>query len=147
MIIKGKHQHGMGGANRSIRKQKKSLIKRGVEISDCFAGTINLNTSPKHFKVIKYDIFLQDVCFWSFPRYRKEDFGFIRILKLKHRGNVYPDWGYIYFPHKSPHFQNTSLFELLGPELPGFKPSDQVELEIGAGLMAHSTGLSFNSAW
>lgn len=142
MIIRGKHQHGMGGANRSIRKQKKAFIKRGLALDDCFLGTINLNTDPAHYKVSKFDIFLPDVPFWSFPRYRREDFGFIRILNLKHRGNVYPDWGYIYFPHKSPHFQHTGLFELLGYELPGFEPSDEIEIEIGEGLMDHTTAPS-----
>ena len=135
MIIKGTHQSGMGGANRSIRKQKRAFSKRGVMLDGFFYGTINMNTSPKQYEVIKYDLMLKDVRFWSFPRFRKEDFGFIKIYMLKHRGHIYPDWGYVYFAYKSPHFHNHSVFELLGPELPGFKNSDTIEIEIGEGLM------------
>lgn len=135
MIIKGIHQSGMGGANRSIRKQKKAFARRGLLLDEFFHGTINLNTSPKQYEVIKYDVMFQDVRYWSFPRFRKEDFGFIRVRLLKHRDVLYPDWGYVYFAHKSPHFTNHSVFELLGPELPGFEKSDAIEIEIGEGLM------------
>jgi hypothetical protein len=135
MIIKGIHQSGMGGANRSIRKQKKAFAGRGMLLENCFSGTININTAPLQYRVTNYDVFLKDVRYLSFPRFRKEDFGFIRIRLLKHRENVYQDWGYIYFAHKSPHFHNNSLFELLGPKLPGFKKTDHIEIEIEEGLM------------
>lgn len=104
-------------------------------LENCFSGTININTAPLQYRVTNYDVFLKDVRYLSFPRFRKEDFGFIRIRLLKHRENVYQDWGYIYFAHKSPHFHNNSLFELLGPKLPGFKKTDHIEIEIEEGLM------------
>lgn len=135
MIIMGTHQSGMGGANRSIRKQKNAFSRRGLLLDNFFLGTININTSPRLYEVIKYDVFLKDVRYMSFPRFRMEDFGFIRIRSLKHRELIYPDWGYVYFAHKSPHFFNHSVLELLGPKLPGFKESDTIEIEIGEGLM------------
>ncbi len=135
MIIKGVHQRGMGGANRSIKKQKDIFVRRGLSLENCFNGTININSYPKKYKLIKFDALFRNVIYWSIPRFRREDFGFIKITSLKHKSKEYKDWGYMYFAHKSPHSSNDYVFELLGPELKNLATGDALEIEIEDGLL------------
>ncbi len=140
MIIKGVHQRGMGGANRSIKKQKGIFMRRGLLLDNCFNGTININSLPNRYKLIKFDELFRTVIYWSMPRFRREDFGFIKITSLQHKGRKYENWGYIYFAHKSPHSSNDHVFELLGPELNDLATGDELVIEIGDGLLECTGG-------
>ncbi len=136
MIIKGQHQKGMGGARRSIKRQKKIFARKGVPgVELCFPATININTLPERYEVMAYDHFVEKVRHKLLPIPRKEDFGFIKIRTLKHNGIVYHNWGYLYFAHKSRYHNSDHMFELLGREIPGFHSNDELELEISDGLM------------
>ncbi len=140
MIIKGLHQKGMGGANRSIKKQKGIFMRRGLLLDNCFNGTININSLPHRYRLIKFDALFRNVIYWSIPRFRREDFGFINIITLRHNDKEYKEWGYIYFAHKSPHSSNDHVFELLGPELKNLATGDELEIEIGDGLLECISG-------
>lgn len=140
MVIKGVHQRGMGGANRSIKKQKGIFVRRGLALDNCFNGTININSYPKRYKAVRFDALFRNVVYWSIPRFRREDFGFIKIISLKYQGKEYKDWGYIYFAHKSPHNAIDHVFELLGPELKNLVTGDVLEVEIGDGLLECVSG-------
>ncbi len=140
MIIKGVYQSGMGGANRSIKKQKDIFVRRGLSLKDCFNGTININSFPRRYKLIQFDALFRNVIYWSIPRFRREDFGFINIIKLRHKDKEYKAWGYIYFAHKSPHSSIDHVFELLGPELKNLATGDELEIEIGDGLLECISG-------
>lgn len=142
MIIKGVHQRGMGGANRSIKKQKAVFIRRGLPLETCFNGTININSLPNRYSLIKFDALFRNVIYWSIPRFRREDFGFINIISLRHKGKEYKNWGYIYFAHKSPHSNSDHVFELLGPELKDLTTGDELVIEIGDGLLECTDGRS-----
>ncbi len=135
MIIRAVYQKGMGGANRSLRKQKKAFLQHGLQMQGFYPGTINVSSHPNKYIIKKYDHFMEKVRYRSFLRMRTEDFGFIKILSLTHNGVTFPDWGYIYFAHKSPHFANDEVFELFGPELKGLALNDHLELEIADGMM------------
>ncbi len=125
----------MGGANRSIKKQKGIFIRRGLPLENCFNGTININSLPNRYKLLRFDELFQNVIYWSMPRIRREDFGFIKINSLKHKGKEYKHWGYIYFAHKSPHSNSDHVFELLGPELKDLITGDELVIEIEDGLL------------
>lgn len=131
MIIKGVHTQGMGGANRSVRKQLPLFKKLGLPNAETlFEGTINLDCQPHGYKILSYDHLFTDVIYKRFPFKRQEDFGFIRILRLWHKGIMHEDWGFVYVPHKSPHFGNQSLFELLGKRIENFTPGDPVMIQV-----------------
>ncbi len=136
MKIKGYHIHGIGGANRSIKRQKKRFNKLGLAgIEDAFNGTINIDTSPNKYEVVSYDYFFPNVIHRVFPTIKREDFGFIKILELSHNGIIYKNWGYIYIAAKSPHFQRQDFFELLGRKLSNFSFNGLIEITIKDGLL------------
>ena len=136
IVIKGKHMHGMGGANRAIKRQKKEFVKRGLPNSELlFNGTININTSAFKYKVLKYDYYFKDVVHKRFPRKRVEDFGFIKIEALIHNGITYRNWGYLYFPQSSPHKTKSDFFELIGKKLEGFSHFDEIEIIVKEGML------------
>ncbi len=136
MIITGKHVHGIGGAKRSVKRQKQKFAKLGLLGAESFYdGTINLNTLPKKYKVINYDYFFKDVVHRFFPTIKKESFGFIEIIELEHCNKKYDNWGYIYFPQKSPHIGKPGFFELIGRKIDSFNYNDSFKLTIKDGLI------------
>ncbi len=136
MIIRGVHIHGMKGARRSLKRQKKAFMKLGLPgAENFFNGTINVDTTPEKYDIVQFDFLFRDVQHKSFPRKRIEDFGFIEILELLHDTTRYEKWGYIYIPHKSPHFNNRCIFEIVGPELQHFNQNDTFELKIKNGRL------------
>ncbi len=131
MKISGRHIQGMGGANRSIRRQKKRFVKLGLpEIEHAFNGTINIDTSPINYSVRSYDYYFKDVVHKGFPFKRIEDFGFIEILELFHKGKLYKNWGYIYFAKKSPYSDKSNFFELVGKKIDELSSHDTVEITV-----------------
>jgi hypothetical protein len=131
MIIDGRHIQGMKGARRSVKRQKNHFIELGLPGADrFFDGTINIDTSPFEYMIESFDYIFRDVGHKSFPRKRIEDFGFIIIAELIHRGKRYRNWGYFYVPHSSPHYERQHIFELIGPELPALKVHDTLNLTL-----------------
>lgn len=136
MMIKGVHIHGMKGAKRSLKRQKKAFAKLGLPgAKEFFHGTINIDTSPFEYTIVKFDFLFRDVKHKSFPRKRIEDFGFIEILELVHNNIRYEKWGYLYVPHKSPHFNTHNMFEMVGPELRYFERNGIFEIKINEGRL------------
>jgi hypothetical protein len=133
MIVAGRYVHGMKGARRSFRRQKKHFVRAGLPgVGLMHNGTINVNTLPAEYYIQSYDYLYKDIKHKSFPRKRIEDFGFIHILRLEYNGIVYDDWGYMYFPHKSPHYEKLHIFELVGPYLQGLRENDIIEITVGS---------------
>lgn len=136
MIIEGRHIQGMGGANRSIKRQKKFFEKLGLPgVEAVFNGTINLSTAPRKYKICRFDYFFPSVQYKFFPRKRTEDFGFISITRLIYNSETFHNWGYIYVPHSSPHFGNEQMFELIGRRIENFKPGDEISVEVADAAM------------
>jgi len=136
MIIKGRYIHGMKGAKRSLKRQKKYFAKLELPgVDELFDGTINIDTSPTEYEIGSFDYIFRDVQHKTIPRKRVEDFGFIVIDELLHGDKRYKKWGYIYFPHNSPHFERQHVFEIIGPELPSLKEHDYFELKIKKGRL------------
>ncbi len=136
MIIKGIHIQGMKGARRSLKRQKKAFVELGLPGAErFFNGTINIDTTPEEYDLVQFDYVFRQVQHKSFPRKRIEDFGFIEILELLHNNTRYENWGYLYFPHNSPHFNNPSIFEMVGPALPDFDQGDGFEIKIKNGRL------------
>jgi hypothetical protein len=140
MDISGKHISGMGGANRSVKRQKSVFAKLGLPgAKDFFNGTINIDTSPNNYQIDKYDFFFRNVVHKKFLFKRIEDFGFIEILNLKHNGISYDNWGFLYFPLNSPHFGKNNFFELLGRKIENINNGDIIEIQIPDGMLIDIT--------
>lgn len=136
MIIRGRHIHGMKGARRSLKRQKKYFAELGLPgVNELFDGTINIDTSPVEYEIESFDFIFRNIRHKKFPRKRVEDFGFIVIDELIHGNKRYQKWGYIYFPHKSPHFERKHVFELIGAELTGIEEHSAFEIIIKKGRL------------
>jgi len=114
--------------------------ERGVDLSEFFLGTLNVDISPCSFAWINPDITLRQLA-WT-DRIPAEDFSFTACLLQVHGASVH---ALVYYPHpetKVEHFQHDSVMEILAPFVNemaegvlvtlGFR-SRQVRIEPGAG--------------
>lgn len=113
--------------NNTIFKQKPFFIKNGVDkIENCYNGTVNLDISPHHFKILKPDY--EITCEWSPGTI--ETFWLVRAdIIFKER--TYS--GYIYYPCPSlvkSHKDN--IVELLAPQIESLEYGDRCCVKVSA---------------
>jgi hypothetical protein len=100
----------------TINLQRPHFLARGLDISHCFAGTINLSIAPRQYRVKRPEFVLRDIS-WMEGR-RPENF-FIGRCRIC--GASAPVDGFIYFPDpstKESSCDSPSHFQLLGPFVP-----------------------------
>lgn len=111
----------------SIQMQAPFFKEAGVDLSDCFLGTLNLSVAPFEFEFHSPQVTVYDVC-WT-DQIPPEHFSFspCRIHAL---GQVVEGW--IYFPRpetKTIHFQPADMVEVIAPKIEGLKPGDAVQFD------------------
>lgn len=116
----------------SIALQMPFFRALGLDLSDCFAGTLNVDISPRQFTLKQADYtFRQVQWFESIP---PEDFSFVRVQLLaggRTEARSVPGW--IYYPHpetKPAHFQDRSTLEVLAPWVEGWVYGMSVALQV-----------------
>jgi len=110
----------------TIEMQTPCFKKLGLNLSNLFQGTLNLNIEPNTFEVIAPEFTFRSV-HWAegFPA---EDFSF-SSCEIIYRGSGYR--AYIYYPHpetKVGHFHSSSLIEVICEAIDGIGYGDTVEL-------------------
>ena len=135
-IIKPGHQVASGLAEDSpysegtIAMQLPHFQKLGLDLSDYFLGTLNIDITPQKFKILnpQYTFLLVK---WH-PDYPAETFSFsscqVIFNNIEHQG-------LIYYPHpetKIGHFQADSVLEAIAPPIPEIKYGDAVELRVNS---------------
>lgn len=130
MLISGIAVKGLGIAKYTIPKQKKIFSKKIDSVYEYKNGTINLRLNESIWGILKYDYYFEKVAWDKDGVYPAEDFGFIKINKLIHKDLEIENWGYIYFPTKSPHFGKNNQVELLGKNLFNLNMGDAITLEV-----------------
>lgn len=135
MILTGTIIHNLGVANRTIPKQKPFFKAEIPEIERYRNGTINLLMHNTLGEVIKYDYYFNKLQWDKNKVNLQEDFGFIKIQKLIHKGEIFLNWGYMYFPMESPNRENKHLIELLGRNDPDIQVGDIVQIFIKDGYI------------
>ena len=99
----------------------------GLDLADCFKGTLNISITPSTFQLIQPEFTFRGVE-WT-DRHPPEDFSFSRCQILFH-AVTYSGW--IYYPHpetKMRNFQNPSIIEIIAPQIPGIGYGDLVTIE------------------
>ena len=113
----------------TLRMQLPHFLKRGLDLSEFYPGTLNVSIAPLSYRVgTPRHTFRQ--LKWH-PEDPAEDFSFFDVVV--HRDNTPPVSGWIYFPHpetKPVHFQQPDVLELLLPWTEGFSYGDKVHLEV-----------------
>lgn len=148
MRIRGIVERGYGvasGASNDPRFPEGTLALQmprfralGLELGDCYPGTINVNIAPLEFAVRRFDYCFEHVA-WC-PAVPAETFSFCRGV-LHHAGTDYRAW--IYYPHpetKPEHFQTASTLEILAPQVPGLRYGDAVLLRVADGKLVVRKG-------
>lgn len=122
-LVPGKYPGG------TIALQVPVFKARGLDLSHCVRGTLNVSISPSTFAMCIPPMF-RDVV-WH-PTYRPENF-FFSPCRISFRGATYEGW--VYYPDprtKESHVQSPSHFELLAPRIEGISYGDKVMIEINA---------------
>ncbi|MBE9010006.1 hypothetical protein IQ250_07280 [Pseudanabaenaceae cyanobacterium LEGE 13415] len=114
----------------TIEMQTPFFKELGLDLTNFFPGTLNINISPNEFELISPQYTFRNV-HWAegFP---PEDFSFTPCQ------TIYQNQSFdslVYYPHpetKIRHFQNSSIVEVIAPLIPKLKYSDRVTLRINA---------------
>jgi hypothetical protein len=110
----------------ALDRQRPLFAARGLDLSACFNGTLNIDISPRTFNLIKPEYTFERVE-WT-DLHPPETFSF-SPCKVIYGGIEYAGW--VYYPHpetKLRNFQNPSLLEVIAPDIPGIQYGDRVDV-------------------
>lgn len=110
----------------TIRLQMPHFLKAGLDLGDCYIGTLNISISPHQFKLCKPDHTIKNVR-WI-DSHPPENFSFVNC-QLTYKGFNHSSW--LYYPHpetKIMHYQPADLMEILTSEIHGITYGDKVRL-------------------
>jgi hypothetical protein len=112
----------------TIAMQMPHFKALGLDLSGCFAGTVNLDIAPKAWQLLKADHCFETMC-WT-HLHPPETFSFVALSVIWQTSQVK---GWLYYPHpetKATHFQSRSVMELLLPKLDGLKVGNSLHLQV-----------------
>jgi hypothetical protein len=120
----------------SVRMQMPFFAARGLDLSACWAGTLNVSIAPLSWSLLRAAYRFEQVE-WT-HLHPAETFSFVP-LQLTWHGQRTAAW--LYYPHpetKAAHHQAADVMEIIAPRLEGLKYGDEVGLEYAAGaLLVH----------
>lgn len=111
----------------TIAMQTPVFLEAGLDLSDCWPGTINLSFAPLELRLKRPDHCFQQLQ-WT-DLHPPETFSFWRVVLITEPGQSSSGW--IYLPHpetKQRHWQSSSTLEVLAPFLEGLAPNSRVEV-------------------
>jgi hypothetical protein len=112
----------------TIALQMPHFQRLGLDLSDCYPGTLNVNIAPVEFELLKPAYTFPDLC-WI-ERFDRETFSFCHC-EIAFQNQSYSGW--IYYPHpetKIGHHQPPTLVEVLAPRIAGIEYDDRVILTV-----------------
>jgi hypothetical protein len=114
----------------TIAMQTPLFAQRGLDLTDCWPGTINLSIAPQRWQLLQADHRFDHLT-WT-TLHPPETFSFVR-LTLRHAGRGLGGWLYVPHPEtKTTHFQSASTMEVLAPRIEGLTYGDAVQLGFAA---------------
>ena len=114
----------------ALDRQRPLFKARGLDLSPCFNGTLNINIRPNTFKLLKPEFTFQHVE-WT-DLHPPEHFSFSRC-KVIYKDIEYE--GCVYYPHpetKLRHFQDPSLLEVIAVHIPHIKYGDELDVLVNS---------------
>ncbi len=112
----------------TIRAQIPLFLERGLDLSHCFPGTLNVSIAPRTLILIEPQYTFRQVR-WA-ANHPAEDFSF-SACRISCHGVTQP--GYVYYPHpetKPQHFQPPYVVEILAPFIEGVAYESPVTIEL-----------------
>lgn len=120
----------------ALDRQRPIFASRGLDLSRCFNGTLNVDIHPRKFQMLRPEFTFRDVE-WT-DLHPPEHFSFSRC-KVIFREVDYDGW--VYYPHpetKIRNFQNPSLLEVIAMPIPGLGYSGEVDVLVNPAEIAIS---------
>ncbi len=114
----------------SIAMQAPLFKERGLDLSNCFLGTVNLDIAPQSWQLLKADHCFEHLR-WT-HLHPPETFSFA-ALEVHWQEAWHAGW--LYYPHpetKATHFQSRSVMELIVPKLDGLQIGLQLAVQCDA---------------
>jgi hypothetical protein len=112
----------------ALDRQRPIFKSRGLDLSNYFNGTLNIDIRPYTFKMVKPTFTFHDVE-WT-DLHPPEHFSFSRC-KVIHEDIEYDGW--VYYPHpetKKRNFQNPSLLEVIARPIPEIQYGDALQVVV-----------------
>jgi len=112
----------------ALDRQRPLFKARGLDLSEYFNGTLNINISPTTFAIKKTEYTFKHVE-WT-DLHPPEHFSFSHC-KVIYKEVEYDGW--VYYPHpetKLRHFQNPSLLEVSAKSIPEIKYGDALSVRV-----------------
>lgn len=110
----------------ALDRQRPIFTSRGLDLSEYFNGTLNIDIRPYTFELVKPEFTFHHVE-WT-DLHPPEHFSFSQC-KVIFEGVEYEGW--VYYPHpetKLRNFQNPSLLEVIAYYIPKIKYGDKVSV-------------------
>jgi hypothetical protein len=108
----------------ALDRQRPLFAARGLDLSAYFNGSLNVDISPRTFKMMKPQ--------YTFPLVEWTDLHPPETFSFSHCKVIYKEVeydGWVYYPHpetKKRNFQNPSLVEVIAMEIPGIQYDDEL---------------------
>jgi len=112
----------------ALDRQRPLFKARGLDLSNYFNGTLNIDIHPHMFQLIEPEFTFHNVE-WT-DLHPPEHFSFSRCKGI-YQNVEYEGW--VYYPHpetKLRHFQNPSLLEVIAPPIPNIKYGDELDVMV-----------------
>jgi hypothetical protein len=110
----------------SIALQMPYFAALGLDLSDCFLGTVNLSIAPHSWQLLSANHCFEKLT-WT-HLHPPETFSFVRIQVVRDHQRVQ---GWLYHPHpetKAAHHQSASVMELILPVIAELTTGDMLAL-------------------
>jgi CTP-dependent riboflavin kinase len=110
----------------TIALQMPHFRRLGLDLSNCYVGTLNINIAPAKFKLVQPAHTFPNLV-WI-DGFDSETFSFCHC-QIEFQQQEYDGW--IYYPHpetKIAHHQPSTLIEVLAPKIVGVGYGDRVVL-------------------
>lgn len=112
----------------ALERQRPIFKERGLDLGDCFNGTLNVDIRPYAFRMLKPEFTFRNVE-WT-DLHPPEHFSFSQC-RVHYGGAEYDGW--VYYPHpetKKRNFQEPSLLEVITTLIPNIKYGDELEVQV-----------------
>lgn len=112
----------------ALERQVPLFKIRGLDLGDCYLGTLNIDIRPFVFELVRPEFTLHDVR-WT-DLHPPEHFSFSRC-RVAFSTAEYPGW--IYYPHpetKRRNYQDPSLLEVICPHISGLTVGDILRVSV-----------------
>ncbi len=120
----------------SIAMQMPFFKALGLDLTDCWSGTLNLSIAPHSWSLLRADYCFEHLA-WT-ALHPPETFSFLR-LQLRWQDRLVAAW--LYHPHpetKAAHHQSGSVMEIIAPRMEGLGYGDTVTILLPAhALLIH----------